>query len=89
VIELTHFEAAARQIRFAIPVNERPLVLHRAESFQVPAIIADLGPEATKRFFDFSTVPIRNENTRAAYYRAIGQFRSLVSRLRPLCRKSA
>jgi site-specific recombinase XerD len=33
-----------------------------------------LGPEATKRFFEFFTVPIRNRNTRAAYYQAIGQF---------------
>ncbi len=38
------------------------------------AIIADVGPEATKRFFEFFTVPIRNKNTRAAYYQAIGQF---------------
>lgn len=46
----------------------------QAESFQVPAIIADVGPEATKRFFEFFTVPIRNKNTRIAYYQAIGQF---------------
>src|SRR5580704_4032205 len=50
------------------------LVLQKAESFQVPAIIADVGPEATKRFFEFFTVPIRNKNTRMAYYQAIGQF---------------
>ena len=30
-------------------MSERTLVLHKAESFQVPAIIADVGPEATKR----------------------------------------
>jgi integrase/recombinase XerD len=35
---------------------------------------ADVGPEATKRFFEFFTVPIRNKNTRMAYYQAIGQF---------------
>ena len=56
------------------PMSERALVLHEAEPFQVPAIIADVGPEATKRFFEFFTVPIRNKNTRMAYYRAIGQF---------------
>jgi hypothetical protein len=50
------------------------LVLHKAESFQVPAIIADVGSEATKRFFEFLTVPFRNKNTRMAYYQAIGQF---------------
>jgi integrase/recombinase XerD len=33
-----------------------------------------VGPEATKRFFEFFTVPIRNKNTRIAYYHAIGQF---------------
>jgi hypothetical protein len=48
------------------------LSLARTESFQ--ALIADLGPEATKRFFEFFTVPIRNKNTRIAYYRAIGRF---------------
>ena len=55
-------------------MSERKLVLHKAESFQVPAIIAEVGPEATKRFFEFFTVPIRNKNTRIAYYQAIGQF---------------
>ena len=55
-------------------MSERTLVLHKAESFQVPAIIADVGLEATKRFFEFFTVPIRNKNTRIAYYQAIGQF---------------
>jgi site-specific recombinase XerD len=45
-----------------------------SDSFKVPAIIADVGPEATKRFFEFFTVPIRNKNTRMAYYQAIGQF---------------
>jgi hypothetical protein len=38
------------------------------------ALIAEVGPEATKRFFEFFTVPIRNRNTRMAYYHAIGQF---------------
>ena len=55
-------------------MSERALVLHKAEPFQVPAIIADVGPEAAKRFFEFFTVPIRNKNTRMAYCQAIGQF---------------
>jgi site-specific recombinase XerD len=50
------------------------LGLVKAGSFQVPALIADIGPEATKRYFEFFTVPIRNKNTRIAYYHAIGQF---------------
>ena len=32
------------------------------------------GPSTRKKFFEFFTVPIRNANTRAAYYRAIQQF---------------
>lgn len=53
-------------------MSERALVLHKAETFQVPALIAEVGPEAAKRFFEFFTVPIRNQNTRIAYYHAIG-----------------
>jgi hypothetical protein len=33
------------------PRSARELVLHKTESFQAPAIIADIGPEAAKRFF--------------------------------------
>jgi hypothetical protein len=44
--------------------------LVKTETFQVPALIADIGPEATKRYFEFFTVPIRNKNTRVAYYHA-------------------
>src|SRR5246500_2382555 len=55
------------------PAN-RALVVVGKESSQVPALIANVGPEGTKRFFEFFTVPIRNANTRAAYYRAIEQF---------------
>src|ERR1700722_13745285 len=57
------------------PKNGRELITIRpSETFQVPALVADVGPEATKRFFEFFTVPIRNKNTRTAYYHAIGQF---------------
>jgi hypothetical protein len=52
-------------------MSEGALTVHRAESFQVPAIVADVGPEATKRFFEFFTVPVRNKNTRIAYYHAM------------------
>ena len=37
-------------------------------------LMADTGPEATKRCFEFFSVPIRNRNTRIAYYHVIGQF---------------
>ena len=52
-------------------MTETALGLAKSESFQIPALIADIGPEATKRYFEFFTVPIRNENTRIAYYHAI------------------
>jgi site-specific recombinase XerD len=61
------------------PAN-RALIVVEKESSQVPALIADVGPEGTKRFFEFFTVPIRNANTRAAYYRAIQQFLSWCER---------
>jgi hypothetical protein len=53
-------------------MTENALGLVKAESFQVPAFIADIGPEATKRYFEFFTVPI-HKNTRIAYYHAINQ----------------
>jgi hypothetical protein len=40
----------------------------------VPAIIADAGEKAGKRFIEFLTATIRNANTREAYARAIGDF---------------
>jgi hypothetical protein len=42
-------------------MTETALGLVKSESFQVPALIADIGPEATKRYFEFFTVPIRNK----------------------------
>ena len=42
--------------------------------FVVPAIIADAGEKAGKRFIEFFTATIRNRNTRQAYGRAIGDF---------------
>jgi len=40
----------------------------------VPAVIADAGEKAGKRFIEFLTATIRNANTRQAYARAIGDF---------------
>ena len=39
-----------------------------------PALIAEAGPDATERFFEFFTANIRNANTRRAYARAAGRF---------------
>jgi site-specific recombinase XerD len=40
----------------------------------VPALIADQGEHAARRFLEFFTANIRNRNTRAAYAQAVGQF---------------
>src|SRR5271157_5774377 len=40
----------------------------------LPAVIADAGERAGKRFIEFLTATIRNANTRQAYARAIGDF---------------
>lgn len=40
----------------------------------IPAIVADAGERATRRFLEFFAATIRNPNTRAAYYRAVVRF---------------
>jgi integrase/recombinase XerD len=40
----------------------------------VPAIVADAGEDAVRRFLEFFGAQIRNANTRAAYLRAVGGF---------------
>jgi integrase/recombinase XerD len=44
------------------------------EPGKVPAIIYQAGDHARKRFLEFFTATLRNENTRMAYARAIGSF---------------
>jgi hypothetical protein len=63
-------------------MTETALGLVKADSFQVPALSADIGPEALKRPsdtlnllpFPFSQSQQEHKNTRIAYYHAIGQF---------------
>src|ERR1700692_2472984 len=50
------------------------LGLVSVESFPAPALIERASSSTRKKFFAFFTVPTRNANTRAAYYRAIQQF---------------
>lgn len=57
-----------------VPVKPVSPALRRAGLDQLPALIANEGEAATKRFLEFFTATIRNRNTRAAYARAIGQF---------------
>jgi hypothetical protein len=40
----------------------------------LPALIAEAGDGAARRFFEFFAANIENENTRAAYAQAVGQF---------------
>jgi hypothetical protein len=55
-------------------MSDSALAVVSVDSFSAPALIARAGPATRKKFFEFFTVPIRNANTRAAYYRAIQQF---------------
>src|SRR5258705_9441107 len=55
-------------------MSESELAVVVAPSFAAPILIERAGPSTRKKFFEFFTVPIRNANTRAAYYRAIQQF---------------
>jgi hypothetical protein len=43
-------------------------------SVAVPAMIADAGERAARRFLEFFAASINNENTRTAYYRAVCSF---------------
>jgi site-specific recombinase XerD len=45
-----------------------------SHSLVVPAMIADAGNHAVKRFLDFFAASIENDNTRMAYYRAVCSF---------------
>ncbi|MGA8656359.1 MAG: tyrosine-type recombinase/integrase [Chthoniobacterales bacterium] len=56
------------------------LAILAPESSRVPALIEHAEPSTRKKFFEFFTVPIRNANTRAAYWRAIAQFLAWVER---------
>src|SRR6201988_4928238 len=56
------------------------LAVVSVDSFAAPILIERAGPSTRKKFFEFFTVPIRNANTRAAYYRAIQQFLAWVER---------
>jgi site-specific recombinase XerD len=50
------------------------LVAALASTTVVPAIVADAGDAATKRFLEFFAVTIRNKNTRTAYLHAASRF---------------
>jgi integrase/recombinase XerD len=55
---------------------DRPLRISRAVAADivVPAIVADAGDQAARRFLEFFAATIRNKNTRAAYLYAVSRF---------------
>src|ERR1700761_4416010 len=57
----------------AISANPSALAT-QADTYIVPALIADLGDPASWRYVEFFTANIRNPNTRRAYARACSQF---------------
>ena|SRR5208282_1162974 len=61
-------------------MSDSELAVVSVDSFAAPALITRAGASTQKKFFEFFTVPIRNANTRAAYYRAIQQFLAWVER---------
>jgi integrase/recombinase XerD len=54
-----------------ITISAGPL---QPTSGNVPALFADAGSDAIRRFIEFFTANIRNRNTRAAYARAVARF---------------
>jgi len=56
------------------------LAVVSVDSFSAPALIDRASASTRKKFLEFFTVPIRNANTRAAYYLAIQQFLSWCER---------
>jgi hypothetical protein len=61
-------------------MSDSELAVVAPQTFQTPSLIERAGPSTRKKFFEFFTVPIRNANTRAAYYRAPQQFLDWVDR---------
>jgi site-specific recombinase XerD len=61
-------------------MSDSELAVVSVDSFAARILIERAGPSTRKKFFEFFTVPIRNANTRAAYYRAIQQFLAWVER---------
>jgi integrase/recombinase XerD len=54
--------------------DQLPAKIERAGALALPNIVEREGERTTKRFLEFFVANIRNENTRAAYARAVGQF---------------
>ncbi len=57
-----------------VQAAKAPKISAAASAIVVPAIIADAGDRAARRFLEFFAATIRNKNTRMAYYRAVCRF---------------
>src|SRR5271163_2187592 len=62
------------QTRQLTVVKPPRTVTSASSAMVVPAIIADAGDAAAKRFLEFFAATIRNRNTRVAYLHAAGRF---------------
>jgi integrase/recombinase XerD len=67
-----HREVRALTAELIVIPPARTLVT--ASGFLLPAVIADAGDRAAKRFVEFFTAAIRNKHTRKAYARVTGDF---------------
>lgn len=54
--------------------RENSITIGQGGSFVLPAVIAQAGERAGRRFVEFFTANIRNRNTRTAYARAVARF---------------
>jgi site-specific recombinase XerD len=57
-----------------VPKSRSRTVALAASGVAIPAVIADAGEHAARRFLEFFAATIRNKNTRMAYYRAACHF---------------
>ena len=65
-----------------VPKSGSRAVGSTASLLAVPAVIADAGDGAARRFIEFFAASIRNRNTRMAYHRAVCSFFAWVERHR-------
>src|SRR5690348_11438433 len=70
-LESTHKVSGDRR---QLPAVVEPPVSTLSSSLVVPAMIAESGDRAARRFLDFFAASIENDNTRLAYYRAVCSF---------------
>src|SRR5690242_4861853 len=57
-----------------VPYQPHGALAAKAAETVVPALVADAGEHAARRFLEFFAATIRNRNTRIAYYNDVRQF---------------